>query len=176
MQNILVKIGGLCMSNNCSNTTNEEKIAALEQKLKTLQLGYAAALADSVVRYGNEGVLEKITEQKKAEQMRNGAGLAARFGVTSPKQAIEKTRDTYGCANFACADTDGGFQAVATSCLLCSISKQMGGRFSPCRIHCLSPMEAMINGVSPGADFRVISTLWESDKCLIKINITEGQA
>ena len=152
--------------------SNEERIAALEQKLKTLQLGYAAALADSVVRYGNEGILDKITEQKRSEQMRNNAGLAARFGVSEPKQAIEKTRDTYGCANFVCTDTSGGFEAIATSCLLCSISKQMGGRFSPCRIHCLSPMEAMVKGVSPDSDFRVISTLWESDKCVIKVDQT----
>ena len=150
--------------------SNEERIAALELKIKTLQMGYAAALADSVVRYGNEGVLEKITGQKKTEQMQNGAGLAARFGVAEPKQAIEKTRDTYGCANFVCTETSGGFQAAATSCILCSISKQMGGRFSPCQIYCLSPMEAMIKGVSPDSGFRVISTLWESGKCIVKVD------
>ena len=152
----------------------EQKNAALEQKLKTLQLYYAAAIADSVARYGREGILEKITNQKGEEQARNGAGLAARFGVTEPIQAIEKTRDTYGCANFVCTDTNSGFEAVATSCMLCSISKQMGGQFSPCRIHCLSPMEAMIKGVSPDSDFRVISTLWESDKCVIKVDKTEA--
>jgi len=155
--------------------SNEERITALEQKLKTLQLGYAAALADSVLRYGNEGVLDKITEQKKAEQMRNGAGLAVRFGVTEPKQAIEKTRDTYGCANFVCTDMSDGFEAVATNCMLCSISRQMGGRFSPCRIYCLSPMEAMIKGIAPDVDFHVISTLWESDKCVIKVE-TKGDS
>ena len=152
--------------------SNEERITTLEQKLKTLQVGYAAALADSVVRYGSEGILDKITGQKRSEQMQSGAGLAARFGVSEPKQAIEKTRDTYGCANFVCTDTSGGFEAIATSCLLCSISKQMGGRFSPCRIHCLSPMEAMIKGVSPDSDFSVISTLWDSDKCVIKVDKT----
>jgi len=154
--------------------SDEERITTLEQKLKTLQLGYAAALADSVVRYGNEGVLDKITEQKKAEQMRNGTGLASRFGVTEPKQVIEKTRDTYGCANFVCTDTNGGFEAIATSCMLCSISRQMGGRFSPCRIYCLSPMEAMIKGVAPDVDFHVISTLWESEKCVIKVEKEGG--
>ena len=74
--------------------SSEERILTLEQKLKTIQLGYAAALADSIIRYGNEGILEKVAEQKRSEQMRNCSLLAARFGVTEPKQAIEKTRDT----------------------------------------------------------------------------------
>jgi len=153
--------------------SSEERILTLEQKLKTIQLGYAAALADSIIRYGNEGILEKVAEQKRSEQMRNCSLLAARFGVTEPKQAIEKTRDTYGCANFICTDTEDGFEAIATSCLLCSISKQMGGRFSPCRIHCLSPMEALIKGVSPNSNFNMLSTLWESDRCVIKVGPSE---
>ena len=39
--------------------SNDEMVVELEQKLKTLQLYHAAALADSVVRYGNEGVVTK---------------------------------------------------------------------------------------------------------------------
>ena len=148
--------------------TNEDRVAILEQKLKTLQLYYAAALADVVVRFGNEGVLDKITEQKRSEQMKNGAGLAARFGVTEPKMAIEKTRDTYGCADWVCTDTDSGFRAVATKCTLCAISKQMGG-FNPCCIYCLSPMEAMMKGVSPEAVVSITGTLWDSDKCEITV-------
>ena len=148
--------------------TNEERITTLEQKLKTLQLYYAAALADSVVRYGNAGVLDSITEQKREEQMKNGAGLAARFGVAEPKQAIEKTRDAYGCADWVCSDADNGFAAVASNCTLCAIAKQMGP-YSPCQIHCLSPMEAMMKGVSPDVAFAVDSTLWEADRCRISV-------
>jgi len=149
--------------------TNEERITILEQKLKTLQLFYAAALADTVARYGNEGILDKITAQKREEQMKNGAGLAARFDITGPKQAIEKTRDTYGCADWVCTDTSSGFNAVASNCILCAISKKTG-QFSPCQIHCLSPLEAMIKGISPGAEFSVAGTLWDSDKCEINIS------
>ena len=148
--------------------TNEERNTILEQKLKTLQLYYAAALADSVVRYGNEGILDKITEQKRAEQMKNGAGLAARLGVTEAKQAIENTRDAFGCADWFCTDTDSGFEAVASRCTLCAISKQMG-RFSPCQIHCLSPMEAMMKGISPNIEIEYIGTLWDSDKCKVLV-------
>lgn len=149
--------------------TNEEKVLMLEQKLKTLQMYYAAALADSVIRYGNEGILDKVTEQKKSEQMRGGASLAARFGVAEPKKAFEKTADTYGCANWVCTDTDSGFEAVATSCMLCAISKRMG-QFSPCQIHCLSPIESMLKGVAHDAEFTVTDTLWDSDKCRVVVN------
>ena len=147
--------------------TDKERIEALELKVKTLQLAYASALADTVVRYGNEGILDKITEQKRAEQMKNGASLAARLGATEPNQAIEKTRDLFGCANFVCTHALDGFEAVATKCMLCSISKQMG-KFSPCQMFCLSPFEAMIKSISPGAEFDVVSTLWDSEKCVIQ--------
>ena len=153
--------------------SNDEMVAELEQKLKTLQLYHAAALADSVARYGNEGVLDKVAEQKRAEQMKGGAGLAARFGINEPKQAIEKTRDTYGCADWVCTDTSDGFEAVATHCSLCAISKQLG-HFSPCRIYCLSPMEAMIIGVAPEAEFSTLSTLWDSDKCKLCVKLLSG--
>jgi len=151
--------------------TNDERTINLEQKIKTLQLTYAAALADSVVRYGNAGVLDKITEQKRAEQMNNGAALAAKLGVAEPKQAIEKTQDLFECADFVCIDTSSGFEAVATRCAICSISKQMG-KYSPCQIYCLSPMEAMMKGVSPDTEFQVVSTLWESDRCIIRAKLT----
>jgi len=42
---------------------------------------YAAAPADSVNRYGNEGILEKITQQKKAEQMKSGSDAAIHYGA-----------------------------------------------------------------------------------------------
>ena len=148
--------------------TNEERIMYLEQKVKAIQLTYAAALADAVVRYGNEGILDKITDQKHAEQMKNGAMLAARLRVTEPKQVIEKTRDAFECADFVCTDTSEGFEAVATSCIICSLAKQMGDH-NPCQIFCLSPIEAMIKGVLPEAELSVVSTLWEADKCLLTV-------
>jgi hypothetical protein len=56
--------------------SNEEKIAFLEQKVKTLQIYYSAALADSTLRYGKAGILDKIIEQKRNEQMNTGSALA----------------------------------------------------------------------------------------------------
>lgn len=142
----------------------------LEQKLKALQMYYAAALADSTLRYGNAGILDEVTKQKRNEQMANGTALAERFGVKEPKQAFEKTHDTYGCANWVCRNTDDGFIATASSCMLCAISKKTG-QYSPCQIHCLSPIEAMIKGINPNAEYRIESTLWNSDKCVVAVMV-----
>ena len=152
--------------------TNEEKVTMLEQKIKTLQMSYAGVLADSTARYGAEGILDKITGQKRAEQMKNCADIAARFGVTNPKQAFEKPMDTFGCANWKFTDTDNGFEAVADSCILCAISKKMGA-FSPCQIYCLSPIEASVKGVCPDAEFYIKGTLWDSDKCKVDIKLRD---
>ena len=151
--------------------TNEERIAILEQKVKILQMFYASALADSVVRYGNEGILEKITGQKKAEQMKTGSSLAERLGITEPKQSFIKIQEIYGCANWVCTETEGGFEAVCTACMLCAISKKMG-QFSPCRIYCLSPLEAVLKAVAPGSEFSVTQTLWDSDRCKAVVKLS----
>ena len=40
----------------------------LEQKFKMLQMIYAGALTDFVLRMGKEGILEKVTLEKREEQ------------------------------------------------------------------------------------------------------------
>ena len=143
----------------------------LEQKIKTLQTYYAAALADTTLRYGKAGILDEVTAQKRAEQMASGAVLAERFGVKEPQDAFLKTAEMYGCADWVCEKTENGFTATATNCILCAISKMMGGVFSPCQVHCLSPMEAMLKGVANDAEFAVESTLWDGDKCTVKVTL-----
>ena len=150
--------------------TNEEKVLLLEQKLRTLQMYYAAALADSTLRYGKAGILDEVTAHKKTEQMKTGAALAERFSVKEPQDAFLKTADTYGCADWVCEKTSYGFIATASRCMLCAISKKMG-EYSPCKIHCLSPMEAMLKGIAPEAGFVVEETLWDSDKCKVNVVI-----
>ena len=150
--------------------TNEEKILLLEQKLKTLQMYYAAVLAETVTHYGENGILDKVTKHKQAEQMKNGAESAMRFGVKEPRQVFQKVQDTFGCSNWKCTDTEDGFIAVATSCMLCAISKKMGN-FSPCQIFCLSPIDAMLKAISPKAGFSVMDTLWDSNECRVNIKL-----
>ena len=153
--------------------SNEEMITMLEQKLKALRMYYAAALADSTMRYGKAGILDQVTEQKRAEQMKSGTALADRFGIKEPKQAFLKTQETYGCANWVCEDTDDGFIAVCTNCMLCAISKKMGA-YNPCQVHCLSPIEAMLKGVVPNADFIVNGTLWDGEKCTVRVYLEKS--
>jgi len=141
-----------------------------EQKLKALQMYYAAALADTTLRYGKAGILEEVTEQKRTEQMKTGAALAERFGVKVPQDAFLKPADVYGCADWVCEDIGGGFTATASRCMLCAIAKKMG-EYCPCTIFCLSGMEAMLKGIAPEAVFVVDETLWDSDKCRVSVKI-----
>ena len=148
--------------------SNEEKIAILEQKIRILQMLYAAALADSALRYGKAGILDEIADQKRAEQIDAGAALAQRFGVKEPKQAFEKVQEIYGCASWVYEDKENGFRAACANCMLCALSKKMGP-YSPCRIFCLSPIEAMIKSVDPDAEFTVEKTLWGGDECSVMV-------
>jgi hypothetical protein len=147
------------------------KLAEMGKKLKTLQMYYAAALADTTLRYGKGGILDDVTTEKRVEQMKTGASLAERFGIKEPQDAFLKTAETYGCADWVCEKTENGFEAVAYNCMLCAISKKMGSVYSPCQLHCLSPMEAMLKGIAPEAEFVVASTLWDGDKCVARVTL-----
>ena len=140
------------------------------EKVRVLQAVYAGALADSVLRLGNEGVLENVTKQKRNEQLACGKARAAQLGIASPEEVFIKLSDLMGCADWSvAADADGsGFNATATRCLLCSLSKRMGTQ-SPCRIYCLDPMEGMVKGLRANADFDVQSTLYEGSQCPVSI-------
>jgi len=150
--------------------SNENNSQIQEQKLKTLQMYHAAALADSVLRYGSSNILDAVTKQKKDEQMKAGGILAERFKVKEPCDAFTKTAEIYGCADWVCQKTDTGFTAKAARCMLCSISKQMG-KYSPCAVYCLSPIEAMIKGIAPESEFKTESTLWEGDNCTVHVKL-----
>ena len=150
--------------------TSEERAAILEQKLKTLQMFYTAVQADSTLRYGNAGILDRVTEAKHAEQVKTGAASAERLGIKEPKQAFLKTQDIFGCANWVCEDTEDGFTATCANCMLCAMSKKMG-QYGPCRLNCLNPIEAMLKGIAPNAEFIVDKTLWDNDKCSVRVVI-----
>lgn len=146
------------------------------EKVRVLQAVYAGALADSVLRLGNEGVLEKVTKQKRNEQLACGKARAAQLGIASPEEVFIKLSDLMGCADWSvAADADGsGFSATATRCMLCSLSKRMGTQ-SPCRIYCLDPMEGMIKGLRANADFDVQSTLYEGSQCRVLIKDSKSR-
>ena len=142
----------------------------LADKVRTLQAVYAGALADSVLRLGNEGVLEKVTLQKRNEQMLFGKSRAAQFGMTSPREVFEKLSELMGCADWSVSpDENGALSATATRCMLCAYAKKLGAE-SPCRIYCLDPMEGMVKGLDENEDFVVESTLYDGGQCVVQLN------
>lgn len=140
----------------------------LEQKLKLLQIIYASALADSTLRLGGEGVLDKVTLKKREEHMMTGKSRADQFGICKPEEVFEKLSELFGCANWTIKSNGEGFTAEATGCMLCSIANKMGAQ-SPCNIYCLDPMEGMIKGIDSGLTYDVVDTLWSGQKCEVKV-------
>lgn len=140
----------------------------LEKKVKLLQGMYAGALADSVLRMGRAGILQKVTEEKQIEQMETGKMRAAQMSITSQQDVFTVLSDIFGCANWEIADSKNGFTAEASACMLCSLAKRMGAE-SPCHIYCLDPMEAMVKGIDDSSNFTVHETLWEGQKCHVVV-------
>ena len=146
----------------------------MEKKIKVLQAMYAGALADSVLRMGQAGILEKVIEDKKMEQMLNGKMRAAQLGITRPQAVFEVLSEIFGCANWKITDMDSGFNAEATGCMLCSHAKRMGAQ-SPCKIYCLDPMEAMVKGIDSHASFKTHETLWEGKTCNVEVDLSGSE-
>lgn len=140
------------------------------EKVKMLQAIYAGALADMVMRMGNEGVLEKITSEKRVEQLSGGKLRAGQMGITKAEEVFVKLSDLMGCANWNIEPNQNGngFTATATRCMLCAIAKKMGTQ-SPCHIYCLDPMEGMVKGIDEATGFEVLSTLYGSDSCRVAV-------
>jgi hypothetical protein len=140
----------------------------IEQKVKTLQMVYAGALADSVLRLGREGILEKVVSEKREEQMRTGRERAAQFNIKAPGEVFEKLSEIFECANWKVEENNNGCCATATRCMLCAMAKRMGAQ-SPCRIYCLDAMEAMVKGFDPDMEYNVRETLWDGSKCVVEL-------
>jgi hypothetical protein len=138
------------------------------QHIRILQHAYAAQLADSTTQYGKAGVLEQVTEARRAARLKGGAATAAQMGVTEPAAAFTTSAALFGCADWAVAPDDAGFVATASRCLLCAMVSQMGGP-SPCRLFCLDPIEGMIAGLEPGAAVDVEETLFDGGACRVRV-------
>jgi hypothetical protein len=139
------------------------------EKLKTVQMIYAGALADMTLRMGNAGVLEQITKEKREEQLSTGKSRAMQMGIANPKEVFTKLSDLMGCANWQIQKNDeNGFTAVATGCALCSFAKRIGAP-SPCNPFCLNPMEGMVVGMNPDDGFLVEETLYEGNECRVRV-------
>ena len=58
------------------------------KQVQILQMAYAGALADTVLQFSKEGVLERVTERKHAEQMVTGKQRLAAFGITRQEEVF----------------------------------------------------------------------------------------
>lgn len=140
----------------------------LEHKVKMLQMIYLGALVDSLRWYTKEGILEKVTEEKRKEQFISGKQRLSQFGITEPEQVFIKLSDLFNCAHWEIDKKSSQFSAEAKGCMLCAAAKKfMSG--CPCKIYCLDPMEAMIKAIDPEIQFIVQETLWDGDRCRVEV-------
>ncbi len=140
------------------------------KQVQILQMAYAGALADTVLQFSKEGVLERVTERKHAEQMVTGKQRLAAFGITRPEEVFLKLSEIFGCARWEIVnDSAVSFLAQSGSCTLCAIAKKLGAP-SPCHLYCLDPMEGLLRAIAPAAVYTVESTLWEGQKCSVKVS------
>ena len=146
-----------------------------EEKLQIIQLTYAGVLADAVLQMGREGILEKVTRQKKTEQMLTGRAKAEQFGITQPEEVFLKLSETFDCATWEITPEPGGFSAVTQACKLCGLAKKIGAQ-RPCDLYCLDPMEGMVKGLKDDTDFTVRETLWNGRKCKVEIREARHQS
>jgi hypothetical protein len=141
------------------------------KQIQMLQMAYAGALADTVLQFSKEGVLERVTERKRREQMATGNQRPAAFGITAPEEVFLKLSELFGCARWEITDKDrDGFVARSGSCVLCAIAKKSGAP-SPCNLYCLDPMEGLVKAVKNDAVYMVEETLWEGKQCRVKVKI-----
>ena len=144
-----------------------------EKDTQMLQLTYAAVLADATAQFDRENVLKNVTQRKRAEQMATGKMKAEQFGITSPEAVFTRLAEVFNCAVWEIQNGEEAFVAETKSCKLCAIAKKINAP-SPCHLYCLDPMEGMIKGLNPGADFAVEETLWEGEKCRIRVESIGG--
>lgn len=138
--------------------------------IQLLQRMYAGVLADAVLQLGKEGILERVTERKRDEQLKTGKQKAAQFQISTPKSVFANLSELFGCANWKITPQESGFLAENKGCMLCEFLKKMGNH-SPCNLYCLDPMEGMIKGIAPESEFTVYSTLWNRPSCTVEVTL-----
>ncbi len=140
----------------------------LEKRVKILETAYAGIQADAVRCFDKQGVLERVTEQKRKEQLALGKQQAERFGIQKAEDVFTRLPEIFNCATWEIKREEVGFTAQSKACKLCAMAKQMS-KASPCRIYCLNPMEGMVKGINQNSTFEVKETLWDGQKCSIEV-------
>ncbi len=133
-------------------------------------MAYAGALADAVLQFSKEGVLENVTRRKQQEQIHAGKMQAMQFGITKPEEVFLKLSELFDCARWDIINNPkGGFIAQTSSCKLFAIAKKIGAPM-PCYLYCLNPMEGILKSLKSNAVYKVDETLWDGNKCSITVS------
>ena len=140
----------------------------LENRVKVLKNVYVGVLADAVKWFSKEGILGKVREEKRSEQMLLGRDNAKRFGIEKLEEVFTRTSEIFDCAVWEISQKPYEFSAETSACKLCASAKRLSTE-SPCNIYCLDPMEGMIKGLTPNSEFIVRETLWGGRKCKIDV-------
>lgn len=139
----------------------------IDKKVMILENAYAAVLAENVYYLTQAGILEKVTEQKKQNQMASGRMQVRQFGITEAKEVFTTVSDIFNCAKWKTEEVEESFIASAKSCKLCTFAKKMGAG-SPCEMYCLNPMESLVKGLDENYQFKVQGTLYDGcDSCSV---------
>lgn len=138
------------------------------QDLKTLQLFYASALADSVSHYNNAGILSIITEKKAVQQALTAASQLKQLKINTPEQLFELFSRVFGCIQWDVKTKSDEVIAAGNHCLLCRLAKKMQ-TVQPCFIYCINPLKALLNAMEPSYKLVVEHTLWDGKNCEFKV-------
>jgi hypothetical protein len=100
----------------------------MEQDLKTLQLFYASALADSVYHYNNAGILSMVTEKKAGQQALTAASQLKQLRINTPEQLFELFSRIFGCIQWNVKTISDEVIATGNHCLLYNLAKKNANR------------------------------------------------
>ncbi|PLW95587.1 MAG: hypothetical protein C0593_13775 [Marinilabiliales bacterium] len=144
----------------------------MQNDIKTLQLFYAGALADSVKHYHDAGILKEVTEKKAKLQSITAGPQLKQLGINTPEELFSYFSRVFGCIQWS-YKADPNPSATGKHCLLCSIAKKMNTA-KPCNIYCINPFRAFLNAMNPSHILEVKETLWEGEKCVFNVKKNTG--
>lgn len=138
------------------------------QYLAIMRNLYTGLQAEALLRYSKAGILEDIENEKRVLSIKNGSQNAAMLGISNIKDAFLIPSAIVECATWEITEGNDTLFAVCRGCKIAALCKKMEAP-SPCNLYCLNPIEGMIKALNDKIDFKVESTLWDSDNCVVKV-------
>jgi len=135
----------------------------MTDETKILQLFYAAALSDAAYHYGRHRVFDKVTQEKKEQQVFSAKRQLSQLGIEGLTDVYKRFSQIFGCALWSIEEKNGVITASSNSCLLCALARKQGSP-QPCRPFCINPFTAY--AAEFGYELDVQETLWDGERCL----------